>query len=132
MVCLLNQSYISQSPWDIRKDLLQQLHWLITRRGDRGSARELQRRRGGKKIKSKAARTNKGVKTEQEKANEEARGRNGFKGQRQLIHDLEPPKHPSTEQSIKKQTQTHTGIFVWTHKAGCVTLINYLCDSVSA
>lgn len=42
MVCLLNQSYISQSPWDSRKDLLQQLHRLITRRRDRGSRGELE------------------------------------------------------------------------------------------
>lgn len=64
MVCLLNQSYISQSPWDSRKDLLQQLHWLITRRRDSRSERELQSVKGEKEIKSKEERANKGVKTE--------------------------------------------------------------------
>lgn len=64
MECLLNQSYISQSPWDIRKDLLQQLHWLITRRREGGSVWELQSVKGRKEIKFKGDRANKGGKSE--------------------------------------------------------------------
>lgn len=63
MVCLLNQSYISQSPWDSRKDLLQQLHWLITRRRDRGNEGELQSVKERRKS-NQGKRANKGVKTE--------------------------------------------------------------------
>lgn len=60
MVRLLNQSHISQSPWDTRKDLLRQLHELITRRRDREIEQNVQ---GRKQIKSKEEKTNKRGKT---------------------------------------------------------------------
>lgn len=53
MWCLLNQSYISQSPGDSRKDLLQQLHWLITWRRDRGSERDLRSVKERRKLNQK-------------------------------------------------------------------------------
>lgn len=83
MVCLLNQSYISQSPWDIRKDLQLQLHQLITRRRDRGSVGELQSVKGRRKSNQKRARANKGVKTEtREQMKEREREGKKFKRQR--------------------------------------------------
>lgn len=83
MVCLLNQSYISKSPWDIRKDLLLQLHQLITRRRDRGSVGELQSVKGRRKSNQKRARANKGVKTETMREQMKEREREGKKFKRQ-------------------------------------------------